>query len=281
MSRLIHISTMTRKDPFMKKVNLCLLSAVMLLMGSCIQKPKSSPPSALFQISTIDALLAGCYDGVMPIRDLHRYGNFGIGTYEKADGEMIMLNDTIYQIKADGTARTSQLPDSTPFATVIRFHPDTAFTGDPRIALDSLRQLITRQFPNLNLVVAVKISGRFERMKTRSVPPQEKPYRPLNEVVATQQKIRDSSDISGTVVGFYLPAFVKGINVPGYHLHFISDDRKTGGHLFECILVEGTIEWQICHQLDLMLPNEKSAFGLVDFTKDRSGDLQKVIKLKK
>lgn len=254
-----------------------LIIAILFLSGCTAQKPQKT----LTQISTINALLAGCYDGVAPIKQLHQYGDFGIGAYKNLNGEMVMLNDTLFQILVDGTAKIIQLPDSTPFAAVVRFQSDTTFSVTRRTSLDSLRQIVLRNLPSPNLFYAIKMTGRFESTKTRSVPPQVKPYQLLIDVVAKQQKIRDSENIAGTLVGFYLPEYVKGINVPGFHLHFISADRKIGGHLLECVMTQGSVEWQAFRRLNLILPEANSGFDAADFIKDRSSDLGKVIMLKK
>jgi acetolactate decarboxylase len=69
-------------------------------------------------------------------------------------------------------------------------------------------------------------------MKTRSIPPQQKPYRTLEEVLKTQP-LFDFKNIKGTMVGYRLPSFIKGINKEGYHFHFITKDKKSGGHVLE------------------------------------------------
>jgi acetolactate decarboxylase len=100
----------------------------------------------------------------------------------------------------------------------------------------------------------VRISGLFKNVKTRSVPPQVKPYQPLADVVASQQKITETESTTGTVAGYYFPAFMKGVNVTGFHMHFISGDRKMGGHLFDCVLAEGTVELQAVGRFFMILP---------------------------
>ena len=35
------------------------------------------------------------------------------------------------------------------------------------------------------------------------------------------------------MLGFRFPAYAEGIEVAGYHLHFISDDRARGGHVLD------------------------------------------------
>lgn len=64
------------------------------------------------------------------------------------------------------------------------------------------------------------------------MPRQEPPYRPLTEVVA-EQHVFELTDVEGSMVGFRFPAYAEGIEVGGYHLHFISADRTRGGHVLD------------------------------------------------
>jgi acetolactate decarboxylase len=56
---------------------------------------------------------------------------------------------------------------------------------------------------------------------------------PLLQAAAIQPEF-EFQDIAGTLAGFWTPDYAKTLNVPGYHLHFISSDRKHGGHLLQC-----------------------------------------------
>ena len=91
---------------------------------------------------------------------------------------------------------------------------------------------MTAQLPTMNMVYAVRMHGTFPFMKVRAIPAQEKPYPTLAEA-SENQSVYTYSDTTGTIVGFYTPVFFKGLNVAGYHLHFISDDRKSGGHILD------------------------------------------------
>ena len=42
------------------------------------------------------------------------------------------------------------------------------------------------------------------------------------------------------------PAWVGGLNVPGYHRHFLSDDRTVGGHVLDCRAREGRVQPEVC-----------------------------------
>jgi acetolactate decarboxylase len=114
-------------------------------------------------------------------------------------------------------------------------------------------------------------------MKTRSVPKQKKPYPQLKDVVK-HQKIFNFKNISGTIVGFRSPQYVKGLNVTGYHLHFLTEDHKAGGHILDFTTGDITLELDTKSDFFMTLPNIKS-FRKSNLTKDRSKELKSVEKI--
>ncbi len=220
-------------------------------------------------------LLAGAYDDQMTCKRLISYGDFGIGTFDGLDGEMILLEGKMYQVKADGKVYTPAMHLTTPFASVVKFNQDITMTVHRGIDFRSLEKIVDDAVPNMNIFCAVKVKGHFSKIKTRSVPAQKKPYPPLTEVTKNQP-VFSFEDISGTLVGFRSPVYVKGINVPGYHLHFISEDFTSGGHVLEFTLEEGTIEIDICNRFLMILPEGEGSFGRIDLGRDRSDDLEQV-----
>ncbi len=255
----------------MKKWFLCIAFSVYLICSGCSTTGKNT----ITQTSTIDALLAGLYDGHISCRELLRYGNFGIGTFDRLEGEMVIINGTIYQIKADGKVYRPDIDIKTPFATVCRFSADESFSLKKRMNFKEFEELIDKLVPNQNIFCAIKIVGEFAQMKTRSVPAQKQPYPPLAEVAENQPEFH-MRNVSGTIVGFRCPLYVKGINVPGYHLHFITNDYKRGGHVLSFEITKGKCDIDLCNQFFLILPKSKEAFENVDLSKDRSEELEKV-----
>jgi acetolactate decarboxylase len=235
--------------------------------------------NTVFQTSTIDALLAGVYDGDLSLRDLRRQGDFGIGTYDHLDGEMVLLEGEFFQIKADGKVYTPEPGAETPFAAVCFFRPEIKFAMPPGADMGAVENLIDEQAPNRNLFHAIRIDGYFKSMRTRSVPAQRRPYPPLKEVAVTQP-IFNMENISGTVVGFRCPPYVAGVNVPGYHLHFISQDRTRGGHILAFEMVSGTAQVGVVDRFTLQLPRTTD-FAEVDLNRDRQQELNSVEKEKR
>lgn len=252
----------------MKKI---LLVFALVFCGGCL----TEQADRITQPSTIDALLGGAYDGQMTCRKLLTYGDFGIGTFDKLDGEMTVLGGKVYQIKTDGRVYTPDLSTKTPFATVCNFQPDTQFkiqSADFKTA----ESIIDEKIPNQNTFLAVEISGTFKHIKVRSVPAQQKPYQPLAEVVKSQS-VFDINEISGTIVGFRTPPFAKGLNVPGYHFHFLSSDFTQGGHILDFDMTEGECKIDKCNEFLLILPKD-DVLKDIDLSKDKTEELQKVEK---
>jgi acetolactate decarboxylase len=248
-----------------------LFAAILFLAAAC----SAAPHGTLTQFSTIDALLSGCYDGRMPCRELLRLGDLGIGTFDRLDGEMVLLDGKVYQVRADGAVSLPGPDMKTPFAAVVKFEPQKSIPIPKGTDFHGLEEIVNRAVSNENIFCAVRVKGRFARLKARSVPAQSKPYLPLVEVTKTQP-VFEYENISGVLVGFRCPAFVKGVNVPGFHLHFLSEDHSKGGHLLECVVEEATAEIETCNRFTMILPENDAAFGKADLGADRSKDLQKV-----
>lgn len=227
----------------------------------------------LFQVSTIDALLQGVYDGVMNFGELKQQGDFGIGTFEGIDGEMIALDGQYYQVKADGIAYSVNDTMTTPFSTVTYFDKDFDIIVSAK-NFTELSSALDAQIPSKNLFYAIRIDGTFPYVKTRSIPKLSKPY-PLLKDAAANQSVFEFKDIKGTIVGFYTPESAEGLNVPGYHLHLITDDKQAGGHILDLALNSSVIWLDITPTFNMALPSSGDFIG-IDLTKDLNEDLNQV-----
>jgi acetolactate decarboxylase len=189
-------------------------------------------PHVLFQASTIGALLDGAFDGDLSFAELAEHGDLGLGTLNHLDGEMIALDGEFFRADVDGAVNPVGPEEKTPFAVVTNFAPSVEMTLGQPLAQADLLERIDALVPAGSPSCTVRIDGRFELVRARSVPRQEPPYRPLTEVVADQH-VFELEDVAGTMLGFRFPAWVEGIEVAGYHLHFVSDDRTRGGHVLD------------------------------------------------
>jgi acetolactate decarboxylase len=189
-------------------------------------------PHVLFQASTIAALLDGAYDGDLSFAELAEHGDLGLGTLNALDGEMIALDGDFYRADVEGAIHPIGPREQTPFAVVTRFEPTVEAEIVGPLGHEDLLARLDELVPAGASSCALRLDGRFELVRARSVPRQGLPYRPLAEVVAGQH-VFELAGFSGTMLGFRFPAYVEGIEVAGYHLHFISEDRTRGGHVID------------------------------------------------
>lgn len=251
-----------------------MLPLLLALAAGCAS-PRSD---TVTQVATIDALLAGVYDGHMTLAELRGYGDFGLGTFEGLDGEMILLDGIFYQVKADGRVYLPPLSARTPFAAVTEFSPDYREEVTGPLTMAGLEEMIRRIVPAQNRFCAFLLRGGFARVRTRSVPAQVKPYPPLAEVTASQP-VFNLADVPGTLIGFLSPDFVRGVNIPGFHMHFLADDLSGGGHVLAFELAEGVLEVDTVHDaLEIRLPHDSAAFANADLSRDRVEELERVEK---
>lgn len=185
----------------------------------------------LFQASTIGALLDGAYDGDLSFAELAEHGDLGLGTLNGLDGEMIALDGRFYRADLNGAIAEVAAAERTPFAVIARFEPSIEHRlGAEPLDHEELLAELDRLIPAGSASCTIRLDGHFELVRARSVPRQQPPYRPLTEVVA-EQHVFELRDIEGTMLGFRFPDYAEGIEVGGYHLHFIDAERRRGGHV--------------------------------------------------
>lgn len=232
---------------FGKKVISSLLLVLAILPAACIApmpgaaSMQEANRDTLFQTSTLSALSAGNFDGTMTIAELKRHGDFGLGTYNGLDGEMVVLEGQVYQVRDDGVPRLADDLTQTPFAAVTFFAPDQTLEVNEAFDCPQLQAHLDSQLPTLNAPYALKVSGEFDYLKVRAPHKESQPYPILTDALA-DQAIFESQNISGSLVGFRLPDYLAGANSAGYHFHFISADHYAGGHVLECQAQALTVE---------------------------------------
>ena len=240
--------------------------------------PKKKPTpnkSRIYLCAPVNALVEGIYKENMPLAEIKKHGDFGLGTFNDLDGEMVMLDGQIYQIASDGRVKVIDESALTPFACVTFYEPLSHDDIDREMSYDTFLEWLYGLLPSPNLFYAIRITGVFAHVKARSVPKQDS-YRPLVEI-AKEQATFDFYDVEGTLAGFFTPSFMSSLNVPGLHLHFLSADLRQGGHLLECVPRKARVGVQFLSALELSLPISLDYLTL-DFTRDIEQDLDKVEK---
>jgi acetolactate decarboxylase len=82
----------------------------------------------LYQVELIQSLVQGYYDGIITVGELKQHGDTGIGTFEGLNGEMIVLDGTVYQAVADGSITIPADEETVPSGSVTFFDTDKTLT---------------------------------------------------------------------------------------------------------------------------------------------------------
>jgi acetolactate decarboxylase len=202
----------------------------LLALPSATAAQTAEPRDTLYISAPFVGLADGLFDGEVTFAELKQHGDLGLGAITGSDGELVLLDGQCHQVKGDGSVVA--LPDSqtTPFAIATFFEPEWGLELTEPVDFSALRLLLDSKLGNPGLPYAFRIEGTFSQIRTRSVAGQKPPYRRLIEVIKDQVTF-DLENVSGTIVGFRIPGYLEGVNVPGYHMHFLTADRKAGGHV--------------------------------------------------
>jgi acetolactate decarboxylase len=231
--------------------------------------------NSVYLSTPINALVEGLYVENVTIGDIRLHGDFGLGTFDYLDGEMVILDGRVYQVRSDGNVYSIADDEHSPFACVTFFKPDTFDDIGDASSLPDLLKTLDSLIPSRNMLYAIRVDGEFEYVKCRAVPRSEN-YRPLVEATK-DQPIFEFRTVKGSLAGFYTPSFMESLNAPGYHVHFLNEDRSRGGHVMQCSLKSVRIGIQHVPRLDVGLPDTLD-YLTTDLTRNISKDLDKAEK---
>ena len=246
------------------------LSAIVV---QALERLLGDEDQTVFQTSTVNALMEGASTGDMTMGELKTHGDFGLGTFDGLDGEMIELDGKVFQVRADGHAHPVEDSARTPFATVSFFKADESARLDRPCDQPAMLAAVAAMLPSQNIFHALRIEGRFDYVKTRAVAKQDKSVG--LETAAREEPIFEFNDVEGTIVGFFTPDYLRGVNVPGYHLHFITADRTAGGHMLDCRTTDVTIKIHHTPEFELGTPGTEE-FLKADLTHDHTATIAKI-----
>ena len=224
----------------------------------------------LYQVSTAAALVEGIYQGAVRVGTLREHGDLGLGTFENLDGEMVVVDGRFYQVRGDGSVRECEDDALSPFAVVTRFEPDVQVVLNQCPDLDRLTAGFDALRKSENLFSALRVDGHFEYVHTRAMC-RTKEGVPLVQAAAVQPEF-EFQNIHGTLVGFWTPEYARALNVPGYHLHFLSTDRSSGGHLLQCRGADLRLQLQSEGDYRIALPETEDFLKAV-LRRDPTADL--------
>ena len=213
----------------------------------------------VYQVSTLQALSLGYTRPVVNVRELLKHGSTGLGTFEGVNGEMILLDGECYQAKDDGTAVTASPEEGVPFASVAQTDDWDAYDIGSMESIGALKEWLTLRIEEgfgLNSMHLARIDGVFRKVSARSESAYNAHHVELKEMLSLTQKDFFFDHIDGTLVCVYYPDYMDGINASGWHLHFISADRKKGGHVFDVDIERGSVKLSRLSQIEIQLPDE-------------------------
>ena len=232
---------------------------------------------SMYQVSLMQAFMHGEYNGVITVGDFKKHGDIGLGTFEGVNGEMIILDGVIYQAAADGSVNVMPDNETIPFATITSFDVDGNITNITAKNFDDLTGQLDKEIEKYgtNNMYVIKIKGDFSNITVRSVEKQEKPYKEFTEVAKVDQKVFNHTDQTGTLVAVYFPEYMNELNMHGWHLHFLSDDKTTGGHVLGFTDFSGSGQIDEIHEFSMILPTDDSFINM-NFTEDMSNKISSV-----
>ncbi len=233
----------------------------------------------LYQVSLLQALMLGDYDGSVSISELKKHGSVGIGTFDHLNGELIMLDGVVYRaaVGANDECVVSvvQNSETVPFANVAFMEGDLKATVSST-SLATMQDALSAQITGApNSFYFATIHATFTDLTVRSELAQSEPYKPLVDVLATDQREWTKSEVSGTVVALYCPSYMDKVNTYGWHLHFISDDRSFGGHVLNLTVTDAEVQFNKITDI-LMVTPDTERFQSFDLSVDQSEDINDV-----
>jgi acetolactate decarboxylase len=231
------------------------ISFILFCLFSCTQnndkEEKHAPtnelqtakPDTYYQYSIWWAFVNKVFDGDLTVSELKQRGDIGLGSFDFLDGEMVMLDGIPYRIRENGEITEGKDEEEIVYANAAFFENDESIIIPEPVNSEGLRNAINFGLPSHNYFYAFKIHGVFSTLKLGGLNKQSKPFVDGLDVLIPNRPVFKGENITGTMIGFYCPEFIGNINVAGYHFHFISDDKKMGGHVME-FQSEGQLEVQ-------------------------------------
>ncbi len=244
------------------KVKLTLF-AVILLFNSCDNPSTNSTPAeptlskaddTFYHYSIWWAFVNKVFDGTLTAKELKTKGDIGLGSYNALDGELVMLDNVPYKVTEDGLVSEAKDDELIVYANAVHFTPNQSFTVDSTVHHQGLRDAINSQLKTKNIFYAFKIHGEFSAIKLGGLHKQQKPYETGLDVLIPNRPVFEGENVTGTIVGFFCPEYIGNIGVANYHFHFISDDKKLGGHVMELTAKNLKVEVDPIHKYTFELP---------------------------
>ena len=259
-----------------KKWIIGLIILILLIFG-IFAVNGSDEDDEIYQVSLLQSFMHGEYEGFVTVGNLKSHGDIGLGTFNNVDGEMIVLDGVVYQAKSDGSINVMQDNETVPFATVTKFDCDEKLSNISAKDFDDLSNQLTKEIKKYgeNSIYVMKIDTECENITVRSVVKQNKPYDEFEKVAARDQKVFNYDKLNGTLVAVYFPEYMDKLNMHGWHLHFLSDDKTKGGHVLNATVKHADAEIDEINEFDMIVPDRES-FDNIDLNENMTDKINKV-----
>ena len=264
--------------------NLFFALMMFVCLAGCNQQTSTNQPvnqkvntDTLFQVSTLQALMQGYYYPVSTVGELKENGDFGIGCFEGVNGELIMVDGVVYQAIYDSSILVPDNNATIPYTTVTFFNADISTDFENISSIDVLKEQLNKivNENGNNVFYFVRIDGTFDTLYYRSEYAQKEPYKTLAKAMETDQTFFNKENETGTIVGLYCPDFMDKLNSSGWHFHFITADKKNGGHLLNASAKNVSVQLDKKTTFKMILPEEEK-FQKFQLSKDMSKDIHEV-----
>ncbi len=227
----------------------------------------------IYQVSTLQALALGYTRPVVNVEELLCHGDTGLGTFEGVDGEMIVLDGVCYQAKQDGSIVRATDAAGVPFAVVGFTQNGRKIKMEEKKDIEAVKNELTLRIDEdfgLNSVHIARIDGSFDLIRARAGAAYKSQHVSLKDILSKTQNEFSFEHVRGTLVCVYYPDYMDGINAYGWHLHFVSEDRKRGGHVFEVSMSSGECVLQKMDRIEIQMPREAAfdTYSLKQASKD-------------
>lgn len=260
----------------MKKFFVAIICAASIIFNTASAAP-AKDRETIYQVALLQSLAMGYFDGSITVKQLKTFGDTGIGTFDGLDGEMIVLDGVVYRANQDCKINVVKDNVTVPFSNVTFFEEDMGGALYDYASKSFLEESLTdtlRDVNGANGFCMLKLHGEFNSIQIRSEAKQYKPYPTLVEALKATQKEVTLNNIKGTIVGLYCPDFMSSLNSTGWHFHFISDDKKVGGHVLDLNLKTGVFKFDKTNGFRMGLPSTND-FNALNFKTDLKEDIRK------
>ena len=246
----------------LKKIIIVLIALVLagLLIFAATGGLTNNKDDEIYQVALLQSFMHGEYDGFVTVGDLKSYGDTGLGTFNGANGEMVFLDGVVYQADSEGNINIMPDNETIPFATVTNFDCDYKMSDISAKDFDDLTKQLDKEIKKYgtNQMYVMKIKAECKNITVRSVVKQEKPYDEFTEVAARDQRVFPHNNLNGTIIAVYFPDYMDKLNMHGWHLHFLSDNKTIGGHVLNATVTHADAEIDEISEFDMIIPDRES-----------------------